>query len=381
MEVDVLTVVASVLPFILRDDPIRQHDSILTGRLYYREIMKSPSSHRFSNVVRMDKETFILLKNFLAHHGNLRRSETINIGQKVMIFIHVLVGHTNRQTAERWQHSGSTISLIVHEVSQAFKMCSNSILVRPKEGDPVQSEIARDPTLSPFFDNCIGAIDGVHTSVFVPASEHRVFRDRKKQLSQNVLGAVNFDMTFSYVLAGWEGSAHDGRVLEDARAKGYPQIAGKFFLGDAGYALRWDCLTPFRGVRYHLKEFRAGNAGGPRNAKELFNLKHSSARNVIERCFGVLKRRFPILVTMPSFYFPFQCVLVNYCFLIHNFIRRNQLYEDDFYVDDDVADANDDDNLDPDVGLVGPAGQLLKQWRTDIAENMWLAYNEHLARN
>lgn len=114
-------------------------------------------------------------------------------------------------------------------------------------------------------------------------------------------------MTFSYVLAGWEGSAHDGRVLD--------------------------------------------------------------------------ARRYPILVTMPSFYFPFQCVLVNYCFLIHNFIRRNQLYEDDFYVDDDVADANDDDNLDPDVGLVSPAGQLLKQWRTDIAENMWLAYNEHLARN
>ena len=89
MEVDVLTVVASVLPFVLRDDPIRQHDSVLTGRLYYREIMKSPSSNRFSNVVRMDKETFILLKNFLAQHGNLRRSESINIGQKVMIFIHV----------------------------------------------------------------------------------------------------------------------------------------------------------------------------------------------------------------------------------------------------------------------------------------------------
>ena len=146
-------------------------------------------------------------------------------------------------------------------------------------------------------------------------------------------------MTFSYVLAGWEGSAHDGRLLEDARAKGYRQIAGKFFLGDAGYALRWKCLTPFRGVSYHLKEFRAGYAGGPRNAEELFNLKHSSARNAIERCFGVLKRRFPILVTMPS-----QCVLVNCCFLIHNFIRRNQLYKDDFYVDDDVDDANDDDN-------------------------------------
>ena len=85
---------------------------------------------------------------------------------------------------------------------------------------------------------------------------------------------------------------------------------------------------------------------------------------------------------MPSFYFPFQCVLVNCCFLIHNFIRRNQLYEDDFYVDDDVVDANnDDDNLNPEVELAGPAGQVLKQWRVDIADRMWLAYNEYLARN
>jgi hypothetical protein len=33
----------------------------------------------------------------------------------------------------------------------------------------------------------------------------------------------------------------------------------------------------------------------PENAKELFNLRHSSLRNVIERIFGVLKRQWQIL--------------------------------------------------------------------------------------
>jgi len=48
-------------------------------------------------------------------------------------------------------------------------------------------------------------------------------------------------------------------------------------------------LVPYRSVRYHLSEWdRAKEA--PRNPKELFNLRHASARNVIEQIFGVLKR-------------------------------------------------------------------------------------------
>jgi hypothetical protein len=31
-----------------------------------------------------------------------------------------------------------------------------------------------------------------------------------------VLAAVTFDLKFSYVLAGWEGSAHDATILADA---------------------------------------------------------------------------------------------------------------------------------------------------------------------
>jgi hypothetical protein len=41
------------------------------------------------------------------------------------------------------------------------------------------------------------------------------FRGRKG-LTQNVLAAVSFDLRFTYVLAGWEGSAHDVLILADA---------------------------------------------------------------------------------------------------------------------------------------------------------------------
>ena len=42
------------------------------------------------------------------------------------------------------------------------------------------------------------------------------FRGRKTHTTQNVMAAVDFDLRFTYVLAGWEGTAHDALVLRDA---------------------------------------------------------------------------------------------------------------------------------------------------------------------
>ena len=42
------------------------------------------------------------------------------------------------------------------------------------------------------------------------------YLNRHGTISQNVLAACNFDLQFMYVLSGWEGSAHDSRVLNDA---------------------------------------------------------------------------------------------------------------------------------------------------------------------
>ncbi|XP_077252175.1 uncharacterized protein LOC143891561 [Tasmannia lanceolata] len=69
---------------------------------------------------------------------------------------------------------------------------------------------------------------------------------------------------------------------------------------------------------YHLNEFRTNR---PRTAEELFNHRHSSARNVIERAFGVLKKRFAVLHREPMYPFPKQVDLVIACCCIHNFIR------------------------------------------------------------
>jgi len=62
----------------------------------------------------------------------------------------------------------------------------------------------------------VGAIDGTHIYARVPRTMQGVFRGRKHYPTQNVLAAIDFDLKFTYVLAGWEGSAHDATILADA---------------------------------------------------------------------------------------------------------------------------------------------------------------------
>lgn len=63
-------------------------------------------------------------------------------------------------------------------------------------------------------------------------------------------------MIFTYVLAGWEGSASDGMVYNDAITRHkYECPDGILDVLDAGYGLNKTSLTPYRGVRYHLKEW------------------------------------------------------------------------------------------------------------------------------
>jgi hypothetical protein len=81
----------------------------------------------------------------------------------------------------------------------------------------------------------------------VPKSQSTAYRGRKYYTSQSVLVAEDFDLKFTYVLASWEGSAHEASILND-----YMNIPddiqppeGKFYLRDAGYACR-PGIPPFQ---------------------------------------------------------------------------------------------------------------------------------------
>ena len=85
-------------------------------------------------------------------------------------------------------------------------------------------------------------------------------------------------------------------------------------------------IAPYRGVRYRLKEY---SVCPPKNAKELFNLRHASLRNAIERAFSVLKKRVPIIASTiePSYCVDTQNEIILSCCILHNYLMGVDLDE------------------------------------------------------
>ena len=81
-DLNVLVLIALVLLGVHygRRQPVPQHNSVLTGDLYYREIMATVNVNRFLQVAKMDKETFNLLKELLMNVGGLQDSMYICAG-------------------------------------------------------------------------------------------------------------------------------------------------------------------------------------------------------------------------------------------------------------------------------------------------------------
>ena len=76
---------------------------------------------------------------------------------------------------------------------------------------------------------------------------------------------------------------------------------------------------------------------------EKFNHSHAKLRNVIERSYGVLKARFPILKRMAPFTLEVQRDVVIACFAVHNFIRKEGLSDELFSEYDQTNEQQNDD--------------------------------------
>ena len=71
-----------------------------------------------------------------------------------------------------------------------------------------------------WFPNALGALDGCHIDVTVDVAAQGRYRNRKQSITTNVLGVVDWNMKFLYVLPDWEGSAsgsEERRVGKECR--------------------------------------------------------------------------------------------------------------------------------------------------------------------
>ncbi|KIK74812.1 hypothetical protein PAXRUDRAFT_54340, partial [Paxillus rubicundulus Ve08.2h10] len=134
-------------------------------------------------------------------------------------------------------------------------------------------KICTNPHFWPFFKDTIGTLDASHIHAAPSAQQRGMYQNCKGFVLQNCLFACNFNLLFTYTLTGWEGSATDARIYQDARTKDLHIPNGKYILRDAGFPLCPEILVPYRGVHYHLAEWCQAQLR-PANKEELFNLRH-----------------------------------------------------------------------------------------------------------
>ncbi|XP_039686890.1 uncharacterized protein [Medicago truncatula] len=301
------------------------------------------NSETSRNIIRMGPQTFLKLCDMLEREGGLQPTRWSSVEEQVAKSLYILTHNAKNREVNFWfRRSGETISRHLHQVLKAILELEEKFIVQP-DGSTIPLEISSSTRFYPYFKDCVGAIDGTHIRVKVSAKDAPHYRGRKEYPTQNVLAACTFDLKFTYVLAGWEGSAFDSRIIKNALTREdklkIPQ--GKYYLVDAGFMLTSGLITPYRGVRYHLKEFSARNP--PLNYKELFNLRHASLRNAIERAFGVLKKRFEILSnsTEPAYGVKAQKLIIFACCILHNYLMSAEPNEDLIAeVDAELANQN-----------------------------------------
>ena len=142
---------------------------------------------------------------------------------------------------------------------------------------------------------------------------------------------------------------------------------GYYYLCDAGYMNCEGFLAPYRGQRYHLSLFNQGNQ--PTTPQEFFNMKHSQARNVVERTFGLLKARWAILRGRSFYPIKTQGRIITACCLLHNHIRRVMSIDPDDGREGEYM-ANDPE-LDGELIHHIETSDAWGRWRDELAQDMW----------
>lgn len=152
--------------------------------------------------------------------------------EKLGIFLYTMGGNRPiRDANNRWVRSNSTVSVHFHYVLQAMNDLAAKIL---KPVDPnfldYNPQILQENPFKPFYQS-VGAVDGTHIPVLPNAASALQHRNRHHITTRNVLVICDHDGRIIFCDAGWPGSVHDQRILNEA-VQAYPYDFPRVPLGE-----------------------------------------------------------------------------------------------------------------------------------------------------
>lgn len=199
----------------------------------------------------------------------------------------------------------STASRVIDKVSRAIAHMHETYITLPDE----EINIVRQGFFNiSRFPRCIGALDCTHVRIQSPGGEEpENFRNRKGYFSFNVQAICDSQLKIWDIVCRWPGSAHDANIFRNSIVRARfenGEFGDNLLVGDSGYGNKPYLITPL------------SNPITP--VEHLFNESQIRTRNPIERCFGVLKRRFPLLALGIKLNVRKVEAIVVSCAVLHN---------------------------------------------------------------
>ncbi|XP_045497056.1 putative nuclease HARBI1 [Colias croceus] len=186
--------------------------------------------------------------------------------------------------------SQPTVCRVIAQVSLALAKQLPRYIHFPNNTEQQQNiknqfeQLGRSPTRRGL-NNIIGAIDCTHIKINRPrnVNHSEAYRNRKGIFSINTQVITGPNMEIFDIVVRWPGSSHDSRIFRNSRA--FRQFSrgeiNGIIVGDSGYPSLTFMLTPL--------------LQATTRAEINYNYAQVRTRNIIERFFGVWKRKFPCL--------------------------------------------------------------------------------------
>lgn len=286
---------------------------------------RCPPGEHYKTLYRFNEENVKwIAKHFLTETGE-RRGGALSSEQKMKIFLRYVAdpGFQSGIAEEMGIHQ-TTVSKTVNSVSKKIMEKADLWIKFPSSTHDIT--VAKNEWLQKCkFPSAIGVIDCTHVRIPKPVRFGDEYINRKGFASINVQATCNAKEQFTSVEASWPGSVHDNRIWRNSSVrKVLSEYKNTVLLGDEGYGLEPWLMTPFRNPT--------------EDSFKSFNNLLKKERVVIERCFGQLKSRFPVLQYMCRVALLNVSTIIGCCFILHNVAKH--LQDEDF--EDTAQDLHED---------------------------------------
>ncbi|KAF0703332.1 putative nuclease HARBI1 [Aphis craccivora] len=340
---------------VVFDDDDENDDEVIAmqrrPKIFYERVnyLELYDDHDFLNRFRLSKATFNTILRLIENEispPSTRNKAILPPSKLYMMLRYLATGSFLLCISDFAGVSESSARRYVHQVCRAIARQRPNFISFPTN-DVDEKRIVNGFYSLSRFPRVVGAVDCTHIKIQSPGGDNaEIFRNRKGWFSTNTQCVCNPWLKIMDIVARWPGSCHDQIIFDNSNVKHKFEtgVIKGYLLGDGGYEVKPYLMTPL--------------LNPTTRSQQLYNESHIRTRNVIERCFGVMKRRFPVLSKGLTVDLKNTQAIIVACAVLHNVcIEMHDILPDDELMEENNRNNDVNHRDDHNVNLAGTRGR------------------------